>query len=87
MNFRLAEAKPYELPNAVRNAFRVISSPQFFMRIAARTDEATNDLEKEKLSALASNLVNTLEAVVETTEEKVQCCRKTYPMLVSSRTE
>jgi hypothetical protein len=66
---KLANAKPYELPNAVRRAFRVISSPQFFLRIAQRTDTATDDTEKEKLSALASNLVSTLEAVVETTEE------------------
>ena len=33
---KLAEAKPYELPNAVRRAFRVCSSPRFFMRIAER---------------------------------------------------
>ncbi|KAL3937293.1 MAG: hypothetical protein SGARI_002174 [Bacillariaceae sp.] len=66
---KLADAKPYELPNAVRRAFRVISSPQFFMRIAQRTDEASDTIEKSKLEALASNLVSTLEAVVETTEE------------------
>ena len=66
---KLSNAKPYELPNAVRRAFRVISSPQFFMRIAERTDAATDETEKEKLGALASNLVSTLEAVVETTEE------------------
>lgn len=66
---KLAEAKPYELPNAVRRAFRVISSPRFFMRIADRADKAANSMEQEKLSALAANLVATLEAVVETTEE------------------
>jgi hypothetical protein len=66
---KLADAKPYDLPNAVRRAFRVISSPQFFLRIAQRTDMATDDVEKAKLGALASNLVSTLEAVVETTEE------------------
>lgn len=68
---KLADAKPYELPNAVRRAFRVCSSPQFFMRIAARADEASNEEEKEKLSALASNLVATLDAVVSTTEEQL----------------
>jgi hypothetical protein len=68
---KLADAKPYDLPNAVRRAFRVCSSPQFFMRIAARADEATNEEEKEKLSALASNLVATLDAVVSTTEEQL----------------
>jgi hypothetical protein len=66
---KLADAKPYELPNAVRRAFRVISSPRFFMRIADRADKAANSMEMEKLSALAANLVATLEAVVETTEE------------------
>lgn len=66
---KLANAKPYELPNAVRRAFRVVSSPRFFMRIADRTDKATDDVEREKLAALASNLVATLEVVVETTEE------------------
>ena len=66
---KLADAKPYELPNAVRRAFRVVSSPQFFLRIAERTDDAIEEIEKEKLAALASNLVSTLEVVVETTEE------------------
>jgi hypothetical protein len=68
---KLADAKPYDLPNAVRRAFRVISSPQFFLRIVERIDAASDETEKEKLSALASNLVSTLEAVVETTEEKL----------------
>lgn len=68
---KLADAKPYDLPNAVRRAFRVVSSPQFFLRIAERTDAAKDETEKEKLAALASNLVSTLEAVVETTEEKL----------------
>ena len=67
---KLADAKPYELPNAVRRAFRVISSPQFFMGIASRADSA-DEIEREKLNALASNLSSTLEAVVETTEEQL----------------
>ena len=66
---KLADAKPYELPNAVRRAFRVVSSPQFFLRIAERADTASDEDEIEKLAALASNLVATLEVVVETTEE------------------
>mmetsp|Transcript_14970 Transcript_14970/g.41471 ORF Transcript_14970/g.41471 Transcript_14970/m.41471 type:complete len:318 (-) Transcript_14970:153-1106(-) len=69
---KLADAKPYELPNAVRRAFRVISSPRFFMRIAELADQAEEGSpRKEKLNALASNLVATLEAVVETTEERL----------------
>ncbi|CAJ1942954.1 unnamed protein product [Cylindrotheca closterium] len=66
---KLANAAPYELPNAVRRAFRVISSPKFFMRIAERTDATEDPVEKAKLGSLASNLVSTLEVVVETTEE------------------
>jgi len=66
---KLAQAKPYELPNAVRRAFRVINSPQFFIRIAELSDVAKDPTEQERLSALASNLVRTLEVVVETTEE------------------
>jgi hypothetical protein len=68
---KLANAKPYDLPNAVRRAFRVISSPQFFIRIATLADETKDAEEKEKFGALASNLVATLEAVVETTEERL----------------
>ena len=56
------------------------------MRIAARTDEATNAVEKEKLTALASNLVATLEAVVETTEEKVKYYGKVTQCIVFRRT-
>lgn len=66
---RLADAKPYELPNAVRRAFRVISSPQFFVRIAELTDLAQDTTQKEKLAALSVNLVNTVEVVIQTTEE------------------
>jgi hypothetical protein len=69
---KLAEAKPYELPNAVQRAFRVISSPQFFLRIAARQDAASSETDRARLSALASNLVSTLEAVVSTTEDRLE---------------
>jgi len=69
---KLSDAKPYELPNAVSKAIRVVSSPQFFLRIAERADQAADDsVEKEKLSALASNLVSTLEAVVSTAEDRM----------------
>lgn len=68
---KLANAKPYELPNAVSKAIRVVSSPRFFLRIAERADMETSSEEKSKLSALAENLVSTLEAVVSTTEDKL----------------
>jgi len=68
---KLSDAKPYELPSAVSKAIRIVSSPKFFMRIAARADMTTDPIEKEKLSALATNLVATLEAVVSTTEDRL----------------
>lgn len=68
---KLAAAKPYELPAAVKRAFRIIRSPPFFLRIAERTDAAATDEERERLQALASNLASTLEVVVETTEEQL----------------
>lgn len=68
---KLANAKAFDLPNAVQRAFRVISSPQFFLRIVERIDLATNEVEKEQLAALASNLVSTLNAVVSTAQDKI----------------
>ena len=68
---KLSNAKPYELPNAVSRAIRVVSSPQFFLRIAERADAASDAMEKEKLSAFADNLVNTIQAVVSVTEENL----------------
>jgi hypothetical protein len=68
---RLANAKPYELPSAVKRAFRVIRSPPFFLRIALKADEASSPELKAKYEALATNLVSTLEVVVETTEEQL----------------
>jgi len=68
---KLSLAKPYELPDAVRRAFRVVKSPRFFLRIAERTDMAKSKEEKERLSALATNLVSTLEAVISTAEDRI----------------
>lgn len=80
---KLAEAKPYELPQAVRRAFRVISSPQFFLRIAERTTPEN----EEKFQALASNLVSTLEMVVETTEEQLDERAKDVEKVVKAAAE
>ena len=84
---KLAEAKPYDLPNAVQRAFRVISSPQFFLRIAARQDMASSETERAKLSALASNLVSTLEAVVSTTEDRLDERAKQVEAVVKAAAE
>jgi hypothetical protein len=84
---KLAEAKPYDLPNAVQRAFRVISSPQFFMRIASRADETTDKVQQEKLGALAANLVSTLEAVVSTTEDRMDERAKDVENVVKAAAE
>lgn len=84
---KLAGAKPYELPNAVRRAFRVCSSPQFFLRIAERADQTTNETEKEQLAALASNLVATLDAVVSTTEDQLDERAKEVEKVVKAAAE
>jgi hypothetical protein len=84
---KLMVAKPYELPNAVSKAVRVVSSPRFFMRIAERADIATDDVEKEQLAALAANLVTTIEAVVSTTEEKLDDRAKDVENIVKAAAE
>ena len=73
MIMKLAEAKPYDLPLVVQRAYRVISSPRFFVRIAELADQYSDSSdEKMKLIALADNLVSTLDAVVSTAQEKMQ---------------
>ena len=57
------------------------------MRIAERADTTKDEQEKEKLSALASNLVNTLEAVVETTEEQLDERAKEVETVVKAAAE
>lgn len=84
---KLSNAKPYELPSSVQRAFRVVSSPRFFLRIAERADQEKNAIEKEKLSALASNLVATLEAVVSTTEDKLDENAKYLERVVKAAAE
>lgn len=84
---KLADAKPYELPNAVSRAIRVVSSPQFFLRIAARADMARDSDEREKLSALADNLVTTIQAVVDMTEDSLDERAKDVENVVKAASE
>eukprot|EP00581_Thalassiosira_minuscula_P003805 CAMPEP_0183742062 /NCGR_PEP_ID=MMETSP0737-20130205/63837_1 /TAXON_ID=385413 /ORGANISM="Thalassiosira miniscula, Strain CCMP1093" /LENGTH=341 /DNA_ID=CAMNT_0025977581 /DNA_START=46 /DNA_END=1071 /DNA_ORIENTATION=+ len=84
---KLSNAKPYELPNAVSRAIRVVSSPQFFLRIAEKADESTDPVEKEKLGALAENLVNTIQAVVSMTEESLDERAKDVERVVKAASE
>mmetsp|Transcript_54966 Transcript_54966/g.116821 ORF Transcript_54966/g.116821 Transcript_54966/m.116821 type:complete len:226 (+) Transcript_54966:166-843(+) len=84
---KLADAKPYELPNAVSRAIRVVSSPRFFIRIAERADATSDAMEKEKLSALADNLVNTIQAVVSMTEDSLDERAKDVERVVKAASE
>jgi len=84
---KLSNAKAYDLPNAVSQAIRVVSSPRFFMRIAERADMTKDTLEKERLSALATNLVSTLEAVVSTTEDRLDERAKSLEQIVKAAAE
>jgi hypothetical protein len=84
---KLSNAKPYELPNAVSRAIRVVSSPRFFLRIAERADLTTDAMEKEKLSALADNLVNTIQAVVSMTEDTLDERAKEVEKVVKAASE
>jgi hypothetical protein len=84
---KLMEAKPYELPNAVSKAIRVISSPRFFIRIAERSDMTNDPIEKEKLSALANNIVTTMDAVVSTAQEKLDDRAKNVEEVVKAAAE
>jgi hypothetical protein len=87
MIFKLANAKPYDLPSSVQRAFRVISSPRFFVRIAELADAATDTMEKARLIALADNLVSTLDAVVSTAQEKLQEYAKDVETVVAAAAE
>jgi hypothetical protein len=87
MIYKLAEAKPYELPASVQRAFRVISSPRFFVRIAELSDTCRTEMEKEKLTALASNLVATLDAVVSTAQDKLEEYAKDVESVVKAAAE
>ena len=84
---KLINAKPYELPNAVSKAIRVVSSPRFFMRIAERADISTDEIEKQKLSTLAENLVSTIEVVVSTAEDKLEDKAKLVEKVVKAAAE
>lgn len=84
---KLIAAKPYELPNAVQRAFRVIRSPQFFLRIAQLTDQATDKDLKERYNVLAQNLVSTLDAVVSTAQDTLDDCADAVESIVKAASE
>ena len=84
---KLLEAAPYELPTAVQRAFRVVSSPPFFLRIASRADQATSATEKERWWNLANNLANTVEAVRATATESMEATTVAVETIVQQAAE
>ena len=68
-----------------------MSSPAFFMRIASLSDETQDEEEKQKLAALASNLVVALEVVVQVPSHVTNTVRaraRTHthaPLMLASR--
>lgn len=84
---KLANASPTELPNAVSKSIRVVSSPQFFLRIAQRVDMEAEEGNKEKLMTLASNVSRTVEAVLATTENKLDERSKEVEQVVKAAAE
>ena len=84
---KLGNAKIYELPAAVAPAIRAISSPQFFLRIAERADETKDPDEKEKLIALAENLVNPIKAVVSMAEDGMADRQRDVETVVKAASE
>ncbi len=84
---KLSDAKLYELPNAISHAIRVVSSPQFFIRIAKRANKATDKFETEKLSAFIVNLMNMIQAVVSVVEDGLDKHAKDVQKVVKAASE
>jgi len=82
----MLEVPAYEMPNIVAANIKAVSQPSFFIKIAERADEADEE-GKEKLSALADNVVATLEAVMARTEEKMDDASELVQTLLSSAAE
>lgn len=57
------------------------------MRIAERADIATDEVEKQKLSNLAENLVSTIEVVVSTAEDKLEDKARLVERVVKAASE
>jgi len=83
----LADVGQLELPAAVSQYIKEVSSPAFFMRIASLSDETQDEEEKQKLAALASNLVVALEVVVQRTEERLDDSAEVVQQVLAAAAE
>jgi len=84
---KLMYAKPYELPASVSRAFRVVSTPRFFLRIAERVDMSSSEEERLLLKTLADNITSTLAAVVSTAQDKLNECAEVVETIVKAAAE
>lgn len=84
---KLKQAAPYELPAAVQRAYRVVSSPPFFLRLAERADQAQSDDEREAWLALANNVVSTVQAVRSTASESMEATTAAVQRIVQAAAE
>jgi hypothetical protein len=84
---KLMYAKPYELPASVSRAFRVVSTPRFFLRIAERVDMSSSEEERLLLKTLADNITSTLAAVVSTAQDKLNECAQVVETIVTAAAE
>jgi hypothetical protein len=66
---------------------KTVSSPSFFLRIAGMSDETKDESRKEQLSVLADNVVATLEAVMQRTEERMDGAAELVQGLIASAAE
>ncbi|KAJ8607860.1 hypothetical protein CTAYLR_008897 [Chrysophaeum taylorii] len=84
----LAATAPFNLPAKVSQeaVMRTVGRPQFFLRIAELCDEA-DGATRERYKALADNLSNTLSAVVERTESKLEDASQRLAGMVAAASE
>jgi hypothetical protein len=67
----MLSVQAYQVPALVSRDLKLVSSPSFFLEIAAKSDAALTEAARDKLSALAAMVMASLETIVNKTEEKV----------------
>ena len=78
---------PLRGTNTHTQNLKTVSSPSFFLRIAGMSDETEDESRKEQLSVLADNVVATLEAVMQRTEERMDGAAELVQGLIASAAE
>lgn len=85
----LASTAPFDLPAKVsqETVLRTVGRPQFFLRIAELCDSEEDATKVEKYRALADNLSNTLSAVVERAETRMEDAGNRLAAIVAAASE